>query len=148
MVGQEADDSRLGVLLFVASRSLEERAHRAVVEAGASDITPAQARLLARVGPDGTRLVDLAAQARVTKQTAGHLVDQLEAAEYVERVRDPSDGRARLVQLTDRAQELVPVANAEVARALGEWRARLGDRRMRQFTEALIALQEITDPWR
>ena len=140
--------AQLGVAMFVAHRSLEERAHQAVVEAGATDLTPAQARVLARVGPDGTRLVDLAAQARVTKQTAGHLVDQLEKAGYVERSPDPADGRARLVRLTSRAQALVPVANAEVERVLDEWTAHLGVRRMRQLEEALLMLQEVADPWR
>lgn len=141
------ESAELGVVLFAASRAVEERAHHAVVAAGANDITPSQARLLARVAPDGTRLVDLAARARVTKQTAGHLVDQLERAGYVERVRDPSDGRARLVRLTARALALVPIADAEVARTLAQWRAHLGDRRMRQFVDALTMLREITDPW-
>ena len=39
---------------------------------------------------EGSRLTDLAAQAQVTKQTAGELVDQLERRGYVERVPDPS----------------------------------------------------------
>lgn len=141
------EPANLGVLLFVAARSLEERAYRAAVDAGADDLTPSQARVLSRIGPDGTRLVDLAAQARVTKQTAGHLVDQLERAGYVERRPDPSDGRARLVTLTERALALVPVAGAEVERALAEWQAHLGERRMQQLTEALTMLRELTDPW-
>jgi DNA-binding MarR family transcriptional regulator len=141
------ESANLGVLMFVAHRSLEERAYQAAVAAGGTDVTPSQARLLARVGADGTRLVDLAAQARVTKQTAGHLVDQLEKAGYVERVPDPSDGRARLVRLTAKAEVLVPAANAEVERVLEEWRAHLGERRMRQLAEALTMLRGITDPW-
>ncbi len=142
------NEMNLGVLLFVAYRSLEERAYDAVVAAGATDVTVAQARLLARLGPHGTRVTELAAQARVTKQTAGHLVDQLERAGYVERVPDPDDGRARLVVATERAEALVPVGNAAVAEALEEWREHLGDVRMQQLHEALAQLQEITDPWR
>ena len=84
----------LGVLLFVASRSLEERAYRAVVDSGVEDLTVAQARLLSRIGPDGTRLGELAARTRVTKQTAGHLVDELVRAGYVTREPDPH-GRHR-----------------------------------------------------
>lgn len=140
--------TQVGVLMFVAYRSLEERAYQAAVAAGGADLTPAQARLLARVGPDGTRLVDLAAQARVTKQTAGHLVDQLEAGGYVERVPDACDGRAKRVRLTARARVLVRAADAEVERALDEWRAHLGAKRMNQLTEILTMLREITDPWR
>ena len=90
----------LGVLLFVANRALEQRAFDAVVAAGITDITLAQARVAARIGPDGSRVSDLAAQARITKQSAAFLIEQLEAAGYVQRVPDPTDGRARLVRLT------------------------------------------------
>ena len=104
----------LGILLFVANRSLEERAFDAVIAAGITDITAAQAKVAARIGPDGTRVSDIAAQARVTKQSAAFLVEQLETAGYVERVPDPTDGRARLVRLTPRALPLIEAANAEV----------------------------------
>src|SRR5215218_8311342 len=111
----------LGILLFVANRALEQRAFDAIVAAGITDITLAQARVAARIGPQGTRVSDLAEQARVTKQSAAFLVEQLEAAGYVERVPDPSDRRARLVRLTSRACRVVQAADAEVERVLAEW---------------------------
>ncbi len=138
----------LGVLLFVASRALEQRAHDALAAAGITDITLAQARLAARIGPDGTRVSELAERARITKQSAGFLVRQLEETGYVERVPDPSDGRAQLVRLTQRADRVVAVANAEVERALGEWADHVGAERLRLVHEVLTDLREITDPWR
>ncbi len=136
----------LGVLLFVSYRALERRAFDAAVKAGATDLSIAQARILQRVGPHGTRVSDLAEQALVTKQTAGYLVEQLERTGYVERVPDPSDGRARLVRLTARARALVPAANAEVERTLSEWEAHVGAAALRQVDETLARLWEITDP--
>ncbi len=144
----DRQDPNLGVLLFVAYRALEQRAHAALVAAGITDVTYAQARVAARIGPDGTRISDLADQARVTKQSAGFHVEQLEANGYVERVPDPKDRRARLVRLTPKADEVVAVANAEVERALAEWADHLGVDRLRQMYEALRDLREITDPWR
>ena len=138
----------LGILLFVANRALEQRAYDAVVAAGISDITPAQARVAARIGPDGSRVTDLAEQARVTKQSAAFLVEQLEAAGYVERVPDPTDGRARLVRLTPRARRVVRAADGEVQRVLAEWSDHVGEERLRQLHETLRDLREITDPWR
>ena len=137
----------LGILLFVANRALEQRAFDAVVAAGITDITLAQARIAARIAPNGSRVSDLAEQARVTKQSAASLVEQLEKAGYVERVPDPSDGRARLVRLTPRLQRVVEVANAEVARVLGEWADHVGEGRLQQLHEILSDLREITDPW-
>ena len=141
-------EPNLGILLFVTYRALEQRAHDAVVAAGITDITPAQARIAARIGPHGTRVSDLAEQARVTKQSAGFLVEQLEAAGYVDRVRDPADGRARLVRLTSRADRVVAAANAEVERVLAEWTEHVGADRLQQVHETLVDLREITDPWR
>ena len=50
----------LGVLLFVANRALEQRAFEAIVAAGYTDITVAQSRVAARIGPGGTRVQALA----------------------------------------------------------------------------------------
>ncbi len=144
----DRQDPNLGILLFVAYRALEQRAHDALVAAGITDITLAQARIAARIGPHGTRVSELAEQARVTKQSAGFLVEQLEAAGYVERVPDPADRRARLVRLTARADRVVTAANAEVEQVLAEWAEHVGADRLRQVHETLLDLREITDPWR
>ena len=138
----------LGILLFTANRALEQRAFEAVVAAGFTDITLAQARVAARIGPDGSRVTDLAEQARVTKQSAAFLVEQLEVAGYVERVPDPTDGRARLVRLTNRSRGVVQAADAEVERVLSEWSDHVGEQRLQQLHETLRDLREITDPWR
>ena len=138
----------LGILLFVANRALEQRAFDAVAAAGFTDITLAQARVAARIGPDGSRVTDLAEQARITKQSAAFLVEQLEAAGYVERVPDPTDGRARLVRLTSRAHGVVEAADAEVERVLAEWSDHVGEQRLRSMQETLRDLRGITDPWR
>jgi DNA-binding MarR family transcriptional regulator len=87
-------DLNIGLLLYIPYRALESRVFAAVANAGYGDITPAQARIFQRIGPNGTRLTDLAEQAQVTKQTAGFLVDQLERAGYVQRTPDPTDARA------------------------------------------------------
>jgi DNA-binding MarR family transcriptional regulator len=137
----------LGILLFVANRALEQSAFEAVVAAGITDITPAQAKVAARIGPSGTRVSELAVQARVTKQSAAFLVEQLEAAGYVERVPDPTDGRARLVRLTGRADAVVETANAEVERVLAQWADHVGSDRLQVVYDVLRDLRQLTDPW-
>jgi DNA-binding MarR family transcriptional regulator len=142
------DDLNAGLLMFVAYRAMEKRVLDAVVAAGYDDITLAQARVFQRIGPDGTRLGELAEQAQVTKQTAGFLVDQLERAGYVERTPDPADARARLVRVAKRGRAAGAVAAAVVAEVEDEWAAHLGARRMTQLREALGMLREITDAYR
>ena len=145
---RQRQEPNLGVLLFVAYRALEQRAHDALVAADITDITLAQARIAARIGPHGTRVSELAEQARVTKQSAAFLIEQLEATGYVERVPDPADRRARLVRLTARADRVVTAANTEVERVLAEWAEHVGADRLRQVHDTLLDLSEITDPWR
>ncbi len=141
-----AESVNLGVLMFVSYRALEQRAYQAAAAVGGT-MTVAQSRLAARIGPHGTRLTDLAAQAQVTKQTAAHLVNELQRAGYIERVTDPEDGRARLIRLTAAAEPLISAADAAVADELAAWCEHLGAARMKQLEDALMMLREVTDPW-
>jgi DNA-binding MarR family transcriptional regulator len=136
------------LLMFIASRSAGNRIFEALQRAGFEDLTIAQSRLMMGLDAEGTRLSVLADRAQIAKQTATALVDRLERAGYVERVPDPSDGRARLVRMTARAEAVVPLARAEEDRIEAEWREHLGAKRMQQLREALTALREITDPYR
>ncbi|MEH3138711.1 MAG: MarR family transcriptional regulator [Mycobacterium kyogaense] len=140
------DDPGTAVLMFIAHRDVETRVMAALAAAGVTDVTVAQSRLLQRLSPAGTRLTDLAEQARVTKQTAGALIDQLERAGYVVRRPDPTDARARLVTLSDKGVALCRVAADEVAGIEREWREHLGGRSFDALRAALISLREITDP--
>ena len=138
----------LGILLFVAYRSMEERVFTALREAGFGDFTTAQARVFQRIAPGGSRITDLARQAQVTKQTAGFLVDQLERAGYVERAADPEDARAKLVRVALRGERAVAASAEVVAEVEAEWAAHLGQRRTDDFRRSLLRLREITDPYR
>ncbi|MGY1593116.1 MarR family winged helix-turn-helix transcriptional regulator [Geodermatophilus sp. SYSU D00708] len=142
------DRQNLGLLCFYPYRAMEARILAALAAAGFDDITAAQGRVAARIGPNGTRLTDLAEQALVTKQTAGHLVDQLERAGYVRRVPDPTDARARLVQMAERGQRVVALARRVEAEVEAEWTAYLGEEVAEQLREALTRLREVTDPYR
>lgn len=141
------EELNIGLLLYIPYRALENRVFQAVAEAGYGDITPAQARIFQRIGPDGTRLTDLAEAAQVTKQTAGFLVDQLERAGYVQRTPDPSDARARLVRITARGAAAIPIGAKVIAEIEAEWSAHIGNRRMTHLRDALTRLREITDPY-
>ena len=148
MTERVEERQNLGLLCFYPHRALEARLLAELAAAGFDDITLAQGRIAARIGPAGTRLTDLAAQALVTKQTAGYLVDQLEKAGYVRRVPDPTDARARLVQMAERGKAVVAVARRVEAEMEAEWTAYLGEEDTAQLRAALERLREITDPYR
>lgn len=136
-----------GLLLYIPYRAMENRVSAAIAAAGFDDVTMAQARLFRRIGLAGSRLTELAAQAQVTKQTAGFLVDQLERAGYVKRAPDPSDARARLATVTDHGQAAIAAASGAVAQVEDEWRAQLGTKAYESMRSALERLRELTDPY-
>ena len=148
MSPQDDDRQNLALLCFYPARAMEARVLAALADAGHDDLTPAQGRIAARIGRDGTRLTDLAAQALVTKQTAGHLVDQLARAGYVERLPDPTDARARLVCMAERGRAVVALARRVEAEVEAEWAAHLGEEATAQLRAALTRLREVTDPYR
>lgn len=140
------DQPHVAVLFFVAHRAIERRVLARIRDAG-HDVTIAQARVTARIGPDGTRLTELADAAQVTKQSAGFLVDQLERAGYVERVPDPSDARARLVRMAPRGREIVALARGVEREVRAEWEAHLGVEEFAHLEQTMARLREITDPY-
>ena len=144
----EPDHQNLGLLCFYPYRAMEARLLAALADRGFGDLTAAQGRIAARIGPDGTRLTDLAEQALVTKQTASHLVDQLERAGYVRRVPDPTDARARLVRIAERGRSVIALAREVEAQVEAEWTAHLGEETTAQLRAALVRLREVTDPYR
>lgn len=135
------------LLMFIGARYVEQRVADAIAAAGYDDLTPAMARVAARLSDDGLRVTDLAAQARITKQSASVLVDQLERASYVVRVPDPGDARARLVLIAPRGRAVQRVAREVEVAVEQEWAAHLGAERMAALRDALGALREITDPY-
>ena len=71
---------------------------------------------------DGLRLTELATAARLSKQAMTGLVKRCEADRLVVRERDPADGRAFNVRLTERGRALRAVADDvlhELDRSLG-----------------------------
>ena len=95
-----------------------------VEAAGFADSPPSFHPIFENLDPDGTRLTTLAARTGLTHQSVGEVVDVLERRGYVERVRDPDDGRARLVVLTDAGRELVRAAITAIDEIERSWTAR------------------------
>jgi DNA-binding MarR family transcriptional regulator len=143
----EDGELNTGLLLFIPYREMERRVFARIAEAGYDDITPAQGRLFQRVAENGSRLTDLAEQARITKQSAGFLVNELERAGYLERVPDPTDARARLIRVAERGARVVALAAEEVERVEAEWAEHLGAEDTIALRRALAKLRTITDPY-
>lgn len=95
---EAAKQASTAQLLFKCARLLNDEGLARVRAVTGSPVRPAHAALFPHIDLDGTRITEIARRAGVTKQAVGQLVDDLEAMGAVERVADPTDGRARLVR--------------------------------------------------
>jgi DNA-binding MarR family transcriptional regulator len=74
------------------------------------------------IGIDGIRLTDLAAKAQLSLAACSELVDELQRLGYLERRRDPTDGRAKLIFPTPRGRDVLDTAGRHVAELEQHWR--------------------------
>ena len=73
---------------------------REVHEEGFDKVTEVHLRLFRHLDPNGTRLTEIAARARTTKQTMAELLDKTEALGLVARQPTRVDGRAKIIVFT------------------------------------------------
>jgi DNA-binding MarR family transcriptional regulator len=108
--------------------------------AGFTDTRMTHNAVFPHVPPEGIRLVDLAARAGMTKQAMSELVADLERMGYLQRRPDPTDGRAKLIEFTDRGWASVRTALASFEAIEAELAATIGPGRMRQLRRTLLDL--------
>ena len=134
----ERGEFMIGALLAIPSFNLSARVHARLHERGFREITDSNSTVMKLLDTDGDRITELARRASMTKQSMGYLVDQLEAAGYVERVIDPSDARAFIIRRTKVGWAYNRAAAEEVAQLQEEWARLLGHAKMKQL-KALLA---------
>jgi len=136
----------LGTLLREPWLELNARVIARVAEQGYDDARPALAAIFQHVSDDGSRVTDIAERAQLTKPTVVYLVNELERLGYVERLPDPSDGRAKLVRPTARGRAAVEEARRAAAEVHDEWAQLIGPDRMAALEELLGALVDALWP--
>jgi DNA-binding MarR family transcriptional regulator len=135
----------LGALLRVPYRRLQVRLYGELA-ARFPEIRAAHSAVFRHIAPEGSRLVDLAEQAELTKQSMAYLVNYLEKHGYLRLAAHPRDGRSVLVTLTPRGRAAIAAA-LEVSRRLErEAAARLGAEKLATLRRLLVELGGAFDP--
>jgi len=127
-------------LLNVAFDDFCDDLERRVADTPYNDIRVTHGCVFGNIDPDGTRLTDLAARARMTKQSVGEVTSDLEQRGYVERVPDPSDGRAKIIRLTERGRAAQTLGVGLIDEIEQEWAERFGAERVAALRDALEAI--------
>ena len=127
----------LGALCRRLSRRIAAETRAELRAAGFDDVRPAHNAVFALVAAGVSRITDMADRLAMTKQAVTLMVDRLEAGGYLERVPDPTDGRAKVVRMTDRGRAAATVSARTAAALDRRWEAVIGADRLAQVKAAL-----------
>jgi DNA-binding MarR family transcriptional regulator len=130
----------IGQLLVHLTRLFQTELFERLRAAGLEDARVAHTHVTAYIKAEGSRLTDLAAQARMTLPAMSELVDDLQRLGIVERRPDPSDGRAKLICLTDAGWDAMRTARGQIAEIEAGYAELVGADRFEEAAQTLDAL--------
>jgi DNA-binding MarR family transcriptional regulator len=131
-----------GVYLRILWDELRHNLETQLKENGYDDISPSHGWVFYNTEEDGSRITDLAAKAKITKQSMSVLVAQLENGGYVKKTPDTNDKRAWLLVLTAKGKK-VKSTGQQINYAFEEqWKKKLGEKDYNQLRQLLMRLCE------
>ena len=130
----------IGQLLTQLTRLFQTELFDRLLAAGLKDARVPHTHVTAYIKAEGSRLTELAAQARMTLPAMSELVDDLQRIGIVERRPDPSDGRAKLICLTDAGWEAMRTARRVIAEIEADYARLVG---VERFEAAAQTLDEL-----
>jgi DNA-binding MarR family transcriptional regulator len=139
-LSQSEQLDHVGLALWVASRTWQERFIVLMKARGFSWFGEARADLLAFIDREGTAQTQIVRRARLSRQAVQQLLDELEHAGIVARARNPADARSKLVIFTAQGLDVLCEANAAKLQIEAEYRQKLGDEDMKAMLSALARL--------
>ena len=130
----------IGQLLTQLTRLFQTELFERLIAAGLEGARVPHTHVTAYIKAEGSRLTELAAEARMTLPAMSELVDDLQRLGIVERLPDPSDGRAKLICLTDAGWDAMNTAREVITQIEAEYAALVGAERFEDAARTLDAL--------
>jgi len=134
-----ADSWSTATAVLRLATQLVEGVQRGVAEAGFDDVRPVHGFAFARLSTGPATTAQLADHLGITKQATSELVQYLVDRGYLTREPDPTDGRARLLVLTDRGHGCTRAAQTAAARTVDSWERRIPPSQVEALHAALAA---------
>ena len=129
----------VGFLLVDIARMQRNEFDRRITDLG---LTPAEARTLSNVARTGpVRQSVLAEHIGVEAMTLSACLDRLQDQGLVNRVADPSDRRAKLVDITDEAEPVLDVISTASAAMRADMTAGIDPAKVEEFHRTLVAIR-------
>jgi len=129
--------NNIGIMLVSLIEDYENRLREAYAQAGFGDVRRSHGYVLRNLEQQGSRVIDIARRAGISKQTAGKIVQELERLGYVTVGGIAGDNRVRLVAFSERGRELVNVSQALVAQIHDAYAGQVGRGTFERFDTVL-----------
>lgn len=131
-----------GAYLRILWDELRHNMEHQLKERGFDDVSPSHGWIFHNTKEEGSRITELAAIAKITKQSMSALVAQLEKTGYVKKKADPTDKRAWLLVLTAKGNKVKEVGREINYLFEKKWEQKLGKKDYSQLRQLLIKLCE------
>lgn len=118
--------SNIGKLLNEAVQRFEASILEKMAVAGHGEFTLSHIAVTRNLDLDGTRAVELARRASMTKQSIGELLTQIETLGIIKREPDPTDGRAKVVMFTEKGKNWLEHFHAALEQTEREMETEIG----------------------
>jgi DNA-binding MarR family transcriptional regulator len=126
-------------------RRFQEEANRGYSARGWKGLTLSHVQFLSETEETGTRLSDVAAALKTTKQYAGRLAREMASKRLVTLATDPLDGRAVLAKPTERGRAFLQDACEVRAELEARYLGQISARHATAFVTTLKKLVAATD---
>ncbi|MCB1041756.1 MAG: winged helix-turn-helix transcriptional regulator [Acidobacteria bacterium] len=135
-------------VLFKVARLLNEKAVARVQDRpGGQSFRAAHTALFPHIPPEGIRLTQLAGRLGITKQAVFQLVRDLEGMGVLERLQDPSDGRAKLIAFSSTGRTAIASGLSTLRELEQDMAAGIGQESWQQLRMTLLRLHDhLLDP--
>lgn len=140
------DRLAIGQLLGRLLREFRTELSAPAAEHGYADLRQPHLHVFGNVGIYGVRLTELAERAQLSLATTSELVSQLQNLGYLERRRDPTDGRAKLIFPTPRGRQALADAGDRVAQIEEQWRNLAGNTAFDAMCRTMQDLLDVLAP--
>ncbi len=142
---EEAKRGSFLQVLFKAARLANEDSLERLRERTGHDVRATHTALFPHITYEGLRLTELADRVGVTKQAVQQLVDEMEAMGMVERVPDPTDGRAKLIRWSEAGKRGIADGVMMLRGLENRYAERVGEERLRVAHEVLLEVVDLLE---
>jgi DNA-binding MarR family transcriptional regulator len=140
-----SENRSLAILCAMAFAALIADLHVRLTSGGYDDLRPAHGFVFQRVAGTGATAAEIATHLGITRQSTQQILDELELADYLQRVPNPADGRSKRIVLTLKGETCLEIVEAAFNEIDRTWLKQLGKDSFLTLKVCLASISEASN---